>query len=252
MHSERLKSHGLFHDGGLRHNNPSQLGLCEARKRWPGVQQPDILLSCGTGTARCPQSPRDDQPERQNLLKNGFIPRLIRCWSRSLDAQEAWEQLQNTLDVNSRQRYYRLDIEFDGQEPQLDDVSKMTEMVNRTKREVAKPSSIALIEKLSNSLIELSSPPIQTTEGLKCKAHLMCRVNRMQSQKLIQRLAACQATVQVGQVSIAEFTTVDHTLMGEQGLNTLFGRSDHKRTFDFVDQEFCGSANAHARKRQRR
>ena len=48
IHIEIPAPGGWYVDGGLRHNNPSQLALDEARRIWPGVKR-FCLVSIGTG-----------------------------------------------------------------------------------------------------------------------------------------------------------------------------------------------------------
>jgi hypothetical protein len=46
----------------------------------------------------------------------------------SLDSQNAWEELQNHIPEEQKASYFRLNVEFDGNGPDLDDLAGMHRM----------------------------------------------------------------------------------------------------------------------------
>jgi hypothetical protein len=72
---------GWFIDGGLRHNNPSQLALDEACRLWPTVKR-FCLVSIGTGRQRNVEfvdindsdAPKDNEPKGSFLSGLSRIP----------------------------------------------------------------------------------------------------------------------------------------------------------------------------------
>ena len=116
-----IASLGSFQDGGLRHNNPTDLALWECNKLWSTPTQPDVVLSLGTGTANNLKSPK--APHFRELFTDGFIPRLCRSFMSSIDGERAWRDITNRFDDATKADYFRLNIPFDdAAEPLLDDL----------------------------------------------------------------------------------------------------------------------------------
>lgn len=70
---------GWFLDGGLRHNNPSQLALDEALRLWPTVKR-SCLVSIGTGRQRNVEfvDIKDSDVPRENESKRSIFSGLSR------------------------------------------------------------------------------------------------------------------------------------------------------------------------------
>ena len=68
---------GWFLDGGLRHNNPSQLALDEANRLWPTVKR-FCLVSVGTGRQRNVEfvDIKDSDAPRDNESKRSILSRI--------------------------------------------------------------------------------------------------------------------------------------------------------------------------------
>ncbi|KFY68439.1 hypothetical protein V496_01061 [Pseudogymnoascus sp. VKM F-4515 (FW-2607)] len=112
---------GAFQDGGLQHNNPS-IALQEVSVINPLVDEPGLVVSLGTGSSRVPDSgPR--MSFTRGILKDGWIPRLLRAFKSTIGAKYAYQSRGGRKD-----KYFRFDMEFDGPEPRLDDTSKMQEL----------------------------------------------------------------------------------------------------------------------------
>ena len=87
---------------------------------WPNIEQPDFVLSLGTGEPK----PIDifSPADARNVLRNGILTRLCRLfWEKTRDAKlrEAFQ---------THPRYHRLNVQFDGSEPRLDDVQAIPNM----------------------------------------------------------------------------------------------------------------------------
>jgi hypothetical protein len=89
----------------------------------PLAKEPDFIVSLGTGAPRA----NSDKPSMSvtsplSLWKDGAFPRLCRMF---------WERMR---DKNVKQifrthpRYYRLDTEFDGVLPRLDNTKSIPEL----------------------------------------------------------------------------------------------------------------------------
>ncbi|KAK3670766.1 hypothetical protein LTR78_009338 [Recurvomyces mirabilis] len=120
-----LNGIGTFQDGALRHNNPINIALWESNRIWPRTST-DAVLSLGTGTAAATPSPHTIPGRR--TLEEKFIPRLCRSFLTSLDGELTWRSLLCSLGKEALDRFFRLNIEFRGYEPRLDDVSAIDEL----------------------------------------------------------------------------------------------------------------------------
>ncbi|KAL1629898.1 hypothetical protein SLS56_005168 [Neofusicoccum ribis] len=172
-----LENLGTFQDGGLQHNNPLGIALCEYRYIWPDKGEPDFALSVGSGTnfndARAvfePQSP----------VQDGTLRRLFQSFMRNTDGEKAWRDFINTLSENLRHRYHRLNINMEGQEPDIDDVSSM----ERLRRQAEKYINSSLIIKpvrdamfASMFYFELEDIPVYRDGSYLCIGVIFCRMN---------------------------------------------------------------------------
>jgi hypothetical protein len=119
----KIKNIGAFQDGGLRFNNPVNLLLWESQHIWPEIQKPDLVLSVGTGTEIPSGSPKASH--FRHIFRDGFIPRLYRCFLSSIDGQIAWRELINRLSEEDGRDYVRLNVSLASPAPALDDISKI-------------------------------------------------------------------------------------------------------------------------------
>ena len=120
----RLKS--TFQDGGLKFNNPVKLARWEAFRIWGSSVEPDVVVSLGTGCQDVSATPKS--PGFGNILRDGWIPRLVRAFLSSLDGQLTWKELWNSLDDTSRNDHFRLNVFPEGRLPSLDDTDRMEEL----------------------------------------------------------------------------------------------------------------------------
>lgn len=81
---------------------------------FPLLEEPDFVVSLGTGEPK----PHDDFPvaNSRNIWKNGALPRLCRLFFEKMRDKKLRQAFQ------AHPRYHRLNVQFDGEEPRLDDV----------------------------------------------------------------------------------------------------------------------------------
>ncbi|KAK0742161.1 hypothetical protein B0T21DRAFT_283861, partial [Apiosordaria backusii] len=118
-----------FVDGGLHYNCPAWVVHHERQILWKDVQhqQPDILLSLGTGLGREPVVAQVLQP-----TKGGFVNliNIIRgIVQNQLNSEQAWYDyyagVTNTNTAEDRQRHIRLNVLFEGMRPGLDKADQL-------------------------------------------------------------------------------------------------------------------------------
>ncbi|KAI1541065.1 Patatin [Pyrenophora tritici-repentis] len=117
-------------DAGQLRNNPILMALSEAQKLFPGTEEPDFVVSLGTGGPRL-NAQELYIPGSRGLLKDGWIPRFCRGSLAAMAGDRDWKALVSFGRPKSSGKYHRLDIEFDGPEPRLDAVSDMASLQSR-------------------------------------------------------------------------------------------------------------------------
>lgn len=124
---KNIRGFGWLQDGGLRANNPTEAGLWELDSIWPGHTRPGLVLSVGTGHRH---SPVHELGKDHSIWHNWFMPRMLRAiWaSPCVHGEKSWRALLNRLDERARPNFFRLNLEFDGQEPGLADTEKIPEL----------------------------------------------------------------------------------------------------------------------------
>lgn len=115
-----------YYDGALRgHNNPINLAIKEQDEYFKRQRkQVDFAVSFGTGLVT-------DGTERTNIFSNLWISKLYESFMGLMDGQNTWRTYYNAIPEQHRARYHRLNMEFDGAEPQLDDLSCLTEITQK-------------------------------------------------------------------------------------------------------------------------
>jgi hypothetical protein len=100
----------------MHYNNPEPIAWWEYPIIWPTKRKyPDLMLSIGTGWA----------PDKFNLstLKSTTMAGMYNAFSRSLSGRRQSKETVNWLPKDARNLYYRMDLQLDTKEPQIDDVS---------------------------------------------------------------------------------------------------------------------------------
>ncbi|GIZ48196.1 hypothetical protein CKM354_001126600 [Cercospora kikuchii] len=119
---------GTFQDGGLRLNNPVNVGLAEVRQVWSASTKVDVMLSLGTGTTQ--ETAPIPAPPSRGRFKDSFIPRIYRSFMSGMDGEVAWRQLSNHLSTDAKTGHFRLNIPLSEAVSRLDDVRAMEALRN--------------------------------------------------------------------------------------------------------------------------
>ncbi len=99
---------GCLQDPGTLENNALISALAEARVLFPLIEDPDFVISLGTGAPKV-GVPNIDGP--RSLWKDGALPRFCRLVWEKMHDRRTWHAFK------TRSGFHRLDIEFDGAEP---------------------------------------------------------------------------------------------------------------------------------------
>lgn len=187
-----------YHDGGLGgHNNPVMLALWEQDSIWQRkAKQPDIVISIGTGSKVDSGQSEDGTV---SWLSQLFLPRLLRSFMMLLDGQKTWIDALNSVPQQYRSRYHRLNVDFHGQEPQIDKVESMQDLIQQV-RSHATSHAMDLNSCASNLVaclfyFELFHPAIWDRYKFKCKGKILCRLGASTRalRALVVRLRESQA-----------------------------------------------------------
>jgi hypothetical protein len=169
-----VESLGTYQDGGLHHNNPADIAQWESRFIWPDKEGPDFALSLGTGDAL----PVAGGGSWWNIR---FPFRCFKSFMRNLHGEAAWKRFFNSISPVSRPRYHRLNIQFTGLEPSLDDASQIPQLkasVSKTIRN-NEHSITAVLDAMVASMFyfELDGVPELTKDGYRCSGYIFCRMD---------------------------------------------------------------------------
>jgi hypothetical protein len=153
---KKIDGVGTFQDLGPLQNDPLISALSEVAAMFPLVEEPDFIVSLGTGSPRTSGKPSMSVPGRLSLWKDGAFPRLWRMfWERMRDRHV--KQVFRT-----HPRYHRLDTEFDGEPPRLDSTKSIDELklIAQEDRSISKViDNIARCAIASKFYFELDSVP---------------------------------------------------------------------------------------------
>jgi hypothetical protein len=158
-----------------------------------------------------------------------WIVRLCRALLSSMGGQETNDDIHSNevksgkdisrYDKRRRGEYFRLDVEFEGSEPRLDDASKMGEL-----KVVAYESSVhsnnERLDRLAHCIVaeyfvfELDSVPRRENGQYSCIGHILCRLHGSTFEALLSRLAR----------SSAVFLLRGRPLQGQVGDRSSMGR----------------------------
>jgi hypothetical protein len=165
---------GLCQDGGLLHNCPSDIAHWETRFVWPNKpHDPDFALSLGTGIISL--------SEDKSGIASRSLLRIFDACKQWLNAQKGYARYINSVPLESRSRYHRLNIQFHGPEPSLDDALKIPEMKDAVAHTVSQDQDgmIAILDAMIASLFyfELDGLPETRRGELFCSGHIYCRAD---------------------------------------------------------------------------
>lgn len=137
---------------------------------FPFIEEPDFVLSLGTGKPK-------SRPIQTDILNRGWKARALPRLGRLI-----WERLR---DKKTRQLFYghrwyhRLNVQFPGDEPRLDDVASIPKLKAQVDEDIAlskKVDSIALSILASLFYLELDSVPRRANGQFSGSATILCCV----------------------------------------------------------------------------
>lgn len=193
-----------FQDGGLGgHNNPINLALWEQDTIWSREKKhPDIVLSFGTGFKQT-LNPDMDAKHEDSFWQRRCVPRLFRSFLNSFVGEKRWQEVQNSLTLEAKNRYHRMNIEFYGEEPDLDDFQLMPSL---QKQATMKALSDNDVQRCADNLLaslfylELLGPPVLDQTLFICHCQILCRIgpSHQALRPLINRLMTTGASFYFG------------------------------------------------------
>jgi len=179
-------------DGGLGHNNPSQVALDEAERVWP-TNKHFCLVSIGTGRQRAVKitgtsKPDDDIDIQRSLFQHikSFVPHIVSFvpgWktvnnfppgvlalikmanvlsSLATNSEEVHQRLQRTsraTDINKQFPYFRFNVERDVGDIGLEDWKKAGDMAAHTATYLEEQEAE---ERKTKCVMCLINPPLLT------------------------------------------------------------------------------------------
>ena len=157
---------------------------------------PDFALSLGTGTSH-PVEARNHET-KTSPITDGCVPRLFRSFMGQLDGEKTWTEFTNTLSIEGKGRYHRLNISFPGREPQLDDVTTMSQMKASAIESIKiDPRLRPVLDSIVASLFyfELQSIPHFSDGEFHCFGHIYCRLkdSSLALDRLVRQLIQTRA-----------------------------------------------------------
>lgn len=179
---------GTFQDEGLKHNNPINLALWENCYIWPSTNV-DMILSLSTSTIKA--SAFSSAPNFRYVFLDEFISRLYRSFILSLDDQTIWQDLQNRLENESRQNYFRLNVILTKKQFTIDDVNcmaKLRDYVHTRSNFKDNCTKIVHAMLLSSLFFELNHMSLFVNEIYHCYGTIRCKFDGIYMLEALGRL----------------------------------------------------------------
>ncbi|KAH7111753.1 hypothetical protein B0J11DRAFT_598320 [Dendryphion nanum] len=187
---KHIRNVGTFQDAGPLENDPLISALSEVAAMFPLVEEPDFILSLGTGEPTSNNELSTDIP--RGIWKNGAFPRLCRLF---------WEKMRDgkvRQAYHSHPRYHRLNVTFDGEEPQLDDIMSIPGLKSKVQEDESTSDAIDHVARcLIASLFyfELDSKPERSDGKYMGSGRILCslRSHDPSFKQLIDQLSSISA-----------------------------------------------------------
>ena len=109
--------------------------MLEVAALYPHIEEPDFILSLGTGEP----TEEEIQPlpqDSRSIFKNGVIPRVVGL---------AWEKMRDgrvRQAFRTHPRYHRLDIKLGDREPRLDDIRSIPDLKSKVDADPSLPEAV--------------------------------------------------------------------------------------------------------------
>ncbi|KAF4972947.1 hypothetical protein FSARC_616 [Fusarium sarcochroum] len=199
--AKRLGAHGTYQDGGLAFNNPASIAMREAIALTSDGAEPSLLLSLGTGSS-------SQLRKSWSMIFEMFPFRVYRALWQRVSSKTAWDSLVGHQLDSSQCKLFRLDVDFEHEQPSLDDVGKM-DYVQHTAQMMGSHSP--LLKTLARHLraelfyFELDGTwPLPYSNGLyHCVGNIFCRLraSTVEHDSLMKKLRESGAMFRVGDQS---------------------------------------------------
>lgn len=151
-------------------------------------EHPDFVLSIGTGT-------KIEEPNAgpQSPAKEKFLTRIFQAFNWNIDAEQAWKDVINFTPPRSRERYHRINLPLDADEPKIDDISSIDHLASLMEINIAvSPDTHAFIGNLLSSMFYFSLDTVNNVgdDRYQCSGQILCRLElpREGRQALYQRM----------------------------------------------------------------
>jgi hypothetical protein len=163
-------SSGRQYSGKSMFSRTPHVALAEARKIWPDIEEPDLLLSLGTGKATIP-SKLETKPAKNNSAHckpwfkeafekvQNFTDQYLRSDSDVIDAERTWQQdfvseITSRTTRLSRRRFIRLNLDI-GKLPAQNQESQIQRLSTLVRDKLQDPS-VAVLRVIAHRLIATS------------------------------------------------------------------------------------------------
>ncbi|KAH6705691.1 phospholipase, partial [Verticillium dahliae] len=133
---KHIRGVGSFQDAGPL-VDPTLSALCEVAALFPLLDEPDYVVSIGTGESQPSNSAATD--DMRSAWRNGALPRLGRLFWEKMSDKKVRQVFQ------MRSRYHRLNVHFEGNEPMLDSAPSMPEMGRKARKDPSLEEPIAYL-----------------------------------------------------------------------------------------------------------
>ena len=165
---------------------------------YPNVSAPQFLINLGTGTVRSPDRLQENNSPL-GMFGNNFIMRLFKSYMSLLRGRRPWEDFRRSIRRSSvTDRFFRLDVTFEGPEPGLDDVKIIPGLKDMVRADKALSYAIDEISRCivaSLFYFELESIPEQRNGVSSGVGHLLCFCRKADPalESLIEKLSRSSA-----------------------------------------------------------
>ncbi|KAK1506523.1 uncharacterized protein CCOS01_16575 [Colletotrichum costaricense] len=199
----RIDGLGAFQDGGLVANNPSYIALQETASLYPVTPDPSIFVSVGTGSSQADEPPSS---ESGGPWRDCFPLRLVRALWNLGSTKRTWQQVITNKQVGHTGEFFRFDVEFEGAEPPLDDLSDFSD-ADDVFEGLPELERLAICLRAELFVFELNPvQPIRFVNGeFECLGHIRCRLGADSDEfvAFMTQLDAALAFFRVGDRTLA-------------------------------------------------
>ncbi|KAM9873298.1 hypothetical protein VDGL01_12624, partial [Verticillium dahliae] len=163
---------GSFQDAGPL-VDPTVSALCEVTALFPLLEEPDFVVSIGTGESQPSNAAATE--DLRGVLGNGAVPRLGRLLWEKMGDKKVKQML------GKKSRHHRLNVYFDGDEPMLDNAPCMAEMGERARNDPLLTEPIAYLRRCmlaSLFYFELDALPERCDGRLVGTGTMLCTIRK--------------------------------------------------------------------------